>query len=758
MERASRLFRKKCNVCQTERSDAAGNEGSCQRADDPAMDRHEFLPAPLAHYCCRCALRAGWGADKFHVRGCTGCVAKVRSAQEDRETELFSSASEARDAENWLAPAIGVQNQTSPRPLASIPCPLAHGAENPGEEGGADDEQFVKIGWCDESARGDEGFAHRAHLVKQVQQECDAIRAAAIQEATREAELEVARILSDAQDSARQQAAEERVALLQQAREQAQAITARAQADARQELNRVLIEADKIMQHAAAEAASIVDEARTSVAPAGAWVEVGLSGSGGWHRPGMAVFFRGELAAATNQFGPDCCVGAGGFGSVFRAEHIQGLCNGAAMAVKRLDAGSMQGQGEFLQELQVLGTHQVTCRMFWPRVSIGHLTCCLLPAGACRHEHLLPVLGFAADPEGDEGSTVCLVTPLMVGGNLEDRLLASRGDLTAQRRLQCLAPAQTGSCPPLDGASCFGRGKGANARRRSDSAESSAEVLSWQDRVRCCVSLLRALVYLHTADDTRCKPAILHRDIKPANVLLDAQNNARLADVGLAQILKPSKSHVSNSTLAGTHGFIDPHYSQTGHYDTSADGYAVGITMLMALTARPAFDDNETIVDRCCKATASIIADKAAHWPAETADRFLAVALGLTCSPRRDRMPVAQALRVLEEICEQHAIPVYQAEEGDERECVMCMCRPRQVRFGCGHRVLCEGCLRHLLARAEPSCPCCCQPVSEDLVVADYMVSHEKKTASLRMARLTDFLPCPPANLSVSRSFKLPWE
>ena len=97
-------------------------------------------------------------------------------------------------------------------------------------------------------------------------------------------------------------------------------------------------------------------------------------------------------------------------------------------------------------------------------------------------------------------------------------------------------------------------------------------------------------------------------------------------------------------------------------------------------------------------------------------------------------------------------------EEGDERECVMCMCRPRQVRFGCGHRVLCEGCLRHLLARAEPSCPCCCQPVSEDLVVADYMVSHEKKTASLRMARLTDFLPCPPANLSVSRSFKLPWE
>ena len=52
------------------------------------------------------------------------------------------------------------------------------------------------------------------------------------------------------------------------------------------------------------------------------------------------------------------------------------------------------------------------------------------------------------------------------------------------------------------------------------------------------------------------QPAILHRDIKPANLLLDASGNARLSDVGLAQILKPTKTHVTNSMLAGTHGFI----------------------------------------------------------------------------------------------------------------------------------------------------------------------------------------------------------
>ena len=33
---------------------------SCMRGDDPAADKKEFLPAPLAHYCCGCALKVGW--------------------------------------------------------------------------------------------------------------------------------------------------------------------------------------------------------------------------------------------------------------------------------------------------------------------------------------------------------------------------------------------------------------------------------------------------------------------------------------------------------------------------------------------------------------------------------------------------------------------------------------------------------------------------------------------------------------------------
>ena len=35
------------------------------------------------------------------------------------------------------------------------------------------------------------------------------------------------------------------------------------------------------------------------------------------------------------------------------------------------------------------------------------------------------------------------------------------------------------------------------------------------------------------------QPAIIHRDLKPSNVFIDANNNARVADMGLARHLLP---------------------------------------------------------------------------------------------------------------------------------------------------------------------------------------------------------------------------
>ena len=95
-------------------------------------------------------------------------------------------------------------------------------------------KELLASGWAPQSCcqtcsyrlydKPEEEAERKALHLQLVQQECETIRAAAIEQATREAEREVARILADAQASARQQAAEERDALRLEAREQAQAI------------------------------------------------------------------------------------------------------------------------------------------------------------------------------------------------------------------------------------------------------------------------------------------------------------------------------------------------------------------------------------------------------------------------------------------------------------------------------------------------------------------------------------------------------
>ena len=133
----------------------------------------------------------------------------------------------------------------------------------------------------------------------------------------------------------------------------------------------------------------------------------------------MAIFFLGELAAATDGFSAACHIGGGGFGSVYMVAPLRlaGLGSDSMfVAVKRLNGDSMQGHAEFLQEVQVLG--------------------------ACRHPNVLALIGFSADrgsTQEDDG--VCLVTPLMKGGSLEDRLLLNPQALRRLDQMQGAPPA-----------------------------------------------------------------------------------------------------------------------------------------------------------------------------------------------------------------------------------------------------------------------------------------------------------------------------
>lgn len=96
-----------------------------------------------------------------------------------------------------------------------------------------------------------------------------------------------------------------------------------------------------------------------------------------------------ELAAATKNFRPECLLGEGGFGRVYKGRLES---TGQVVAVKQLDRNGLQGNREFLVEVLML--------------SLLH------------HPNLVNLIGYCA--EGDQRLLVYEYMPL---GSLEDHLL-----------------------------------------------------------------------------------------------------------------------------------------------------------------------------------------------------------------------------------------------------------------------------------------------------------------------------------------------
>lgn len=104
------------------------------------------------------------------------------------------------------------------------------------------------------------------------------------------------------------------------------------------------------------------------------------------HIAAQTFTFR-ELAAATKNFRPECLIGEGGFGRVYKGR----LETGQVVAVKQLDRNGLQGNREFLVEVLML--------------SLLH------------HPNLVNLTGYCAD--GDQRLLVYEYMPL---GSLEDHL------------------------------------------------------------------------------------------------------------------------------------------------------------------------------------------------------------------------------------------------------------------------------------------------------------------------------------------------
>ena len=111
----------------------------------------------------------------------------------------------------------------------------------------------------------------------------------------------------------------------------------------------------------------------------------------------------------------------------------------------------------------------------------------------------------------------------------------------------------------------------------------------------------RAVQYLRTIAEAvhfAHERGILHRDLKPSNVLIDADDQPRVTDFGLAKRLAwNSEFGIRNSELTisgqvlGSPAFIPPEQAsgQRGRVGRRSDVYALGAILYQLLTGRPPF-------------------------------------------------------------------------------------------------------------------------------------------------------------------------
>ena len=160
------------------------------------------------------------------------------------------------------------------------------------------------------------------------------------------------------------------------------------------------------------------------------------------------------------------------------------------------------------------------------------------------------------------------------------------------------------------------------------------------------------------------------------------------------------------------------------------DGFAFGVTVLIALTGLPAAGIKQrcrhmlrwpTQPQRWLPPGMPDVA--AGSWDCGASSGLAEVIQGLNENWAEERMPLPDVLARLEAMVVAAPLSSSEAEAasaaaGEEaRVCIICEEAPREVRFACGHASVCKSCLPDILERHR-KCPMCnvafgAQPVAE---------------------------------------------
>jgi hypothetical protein len=113
----------------------------------------------------------------------------------------------------------------------------------------------------------------------------------------------------------------------------------------------------------------------------------------------------------------------------------------------------------------------------------------------------------------------------------------------------------------------------------SDAAERSC--IPWRDRYSVMLDIARGLAYLHEG----CRECIIHCDVKPENVLLDADLTPKIADFGMAKLVRRDFSRVL-TTMRGTIGYLAPEWISRLPIGPKADVYSFGMLLFELISGQ----------------------------------------------------------------------------------------------------------------------------------------------------------------------------
>ena len=104
--------------------------------------------------------------------------------------------------------------------------------------------------------------------------------------------------------------------------------------------------------------------------------------------------------------------------------------------------------------------------------------------------------------------------------------------------------------------------------------------------------ILRILQRIAPALDNAHAKGIVHRDLKPGNILFDEQDNAYLADFGIAKsnrLLLPNAT-TSGDVVVGTPRYMSPEQARGAPVDARTDLYSLGVIVFEMMVGKTNFD------------------------------------------------------------------------------------------------------------------------------------------------------------------------